>query len=162
MIIWGTRGRETEIGTGSFYCPKCDAQKPYTRKKVASYFTLFFIPLFELKTLGEYLQCAGCNTSFKPEVLNVKQLTLEQRQVLMVKRDLASGTPLQMAQTKLINAGIEARIAAQIVNQATPKEIRECDACTLTYIDSITKCSICGGQLSIPKIVHKGNLFSLN
>jgi len=94
MIIWGTRGRETEIGTGTFYCPKCDDQKPFTRKKVGNYFTLFFIPLFEIKKLGEYLQCADCNTTFKPEVLNIKAITPEQQQVLMVKRDLASGLSL--------------------------------------------------------------------
>ena len=162
MIIWGTRGRETEIGTCSFYCPKCDSEKAYTHKKVASFFTLFFIPLFELKKLGEYLQCAGCNTSYKPEVLNFKPLTLEQRQLVMVKRDLESGTPVQMAQTKLINAGIETATAAQIINQATPNEIRECDTCALTYIASINKCSVCGGQLSVPMMVQKGNLFSLN
>ena len=127
MIIWGTKGREKEIGTGTFYCPKCDAQKPYTQKKVSKYFTLFFIPLFEINKLGEYLQCAECNTTYKPEVLNIKPLTPEQRSVLMVKRDLASGTPFQMAQNKLINAGTEAEAAAKIVNQASPEEIRECD-----------------------------------
>jgi len=160
MIIWGTRGRETEIGTGTFYCPKCDAQKPYTRKKVARYFTLFFIPLFEIQKLGEYLLCAQCNTTFKPEVLNIKALTPEQRHVLTVKRDLASGTPLQMAQIKLVNAGIDTEAAAQIVNQAAPEEIRECDVCDLTYAAGITKCSKCGGQLSMSKMIHKGSMLN--
>lgn len=160
MIIWGTRGRETEIGTGTFYCPKCDAQKPYTRKKVGRYFTLFFIPLFEINKLGEYLLCAECNTTFKPEVLNIKAITPEQRQVLMVKRDLASGTPLQMAETKLINAGMDTEAAAQIVNQASPEEMRECNECDLTYVAGITKCSHCGGQLSLPKMTHKSSMFN--
>ena len=156
MIILGTKGRETEIGTGTFYCPKCDSQRPYTRKKVARYFTLFFIPLLEINKLGEYLQCAECNTTYKPDVLKIKSPTPEQREVLRVKHDLASGTPLQMAQTKLINAGINAEAAAQIVNQAAPGEIRECDVCQLTYITDITKCSNCGKQLSLPKMMHKG------
>jgi len=160
MIIWGTRGRETEIGTGTFYCPKCDDQKPFTRKKVGNYFTLFFIPLFEIKKLGEYLQCADCNTTFKPEVLNIKAITPEQRQVLMVKRDLASGTPLQMAQTKLINAGMGTEAADQIVNQASPEEMRECDLCQLTYVAGINKCSKCGKQLSLPKMTHKGSMLN--
>jgi len=162
MIIWGTRGRETEIGTGTFYCPKCDAQKSFIRKKVGSYFTLFFIPLFEIKKLGECLQCAECNTTFKPEVLNIKAITPEQRQVLMVQRDLASGTPLQMAQTKLINTGMDTEAAAQIVNQASPEEMRECDVCQLTYVAGITRCSHCGGQLSLPKMIHKGSVLNLN
>jgi len=159
MIIWGTRGRETEIGTGTFYCPKCNDQKPFTRKKVGKYFTLFFIPLFEINKLGEYLLCTECNTTFKPEVLNIKAITPEQRQVLMVKRDLASGTPLQMAETKLINAGMDTEAAAQIVNQASPNEMRECDVCHLTYVAAITKCSKCGGQLSFPKIMHTDSVY---
>jgi len=94
-------------------------------------------------------------------VLNVKPLSPEQRQVLMAKRDLASGTPFQMAQTKLINAGVDAEVAAQIVSQASPEEMRECGVCQLTYIAAITKCSNCGGQLSLPKMMHKGSVFNL-
>ena len=159
MIIWGTRGRETEIETGTFYCPKCDTQKPYTRKKVSKYFTLFFIPLFEINKLGEYLQCVGCNLTFKPDVLNIKSVTPEQRQVRMIKRDLSSGTPLQMAQTKLVNSGMDTEAAARIVNQASPNEMRECDVCHLTYVAAITKCSKCGGQLSFPKILHTNSVY---
>ena len=108
------------------------------------------------------MQCAQCNTTFKPEVLNIKALTPEQRHALTVKRDLASGTPHQMAQTKLINTGIDAEAAAQIVNQASPEEMRECDGCQLTYVASITKCSKCGGQLSLPKMMHKSSVSYLN
>jgi hypothetical protein len=155
MIIWGTRGREKEIGTGTFYCPRCDTQKPYTKKKVSKYFTLFFIPLFEINKLGEYLQCSECNTTYKPEVLNIKPLTPEQRGILAVKRDLASGTPFQMAEKKLINAGMEAATAKKIINLAAPEEIRECEVCHLTYVSSIAKCSNCGDQLSEPKKVDE-------
>jgi len=157
MIIWGTKGREKEIGTGTFYCPRCDTQKPYTRKKVSKYFTLFFIPLFEIKELGEYLQCSECNTTYKPEVLNFSPLTAEQREVLKVKQDLASGTPYQMAQTKLINSGVEPEKAALIVNQASPDESQECDQCHLTYVSAISKCSNCGGQLAQPIVKSKDN-----
>jgi hypothetical protein len=159
MIIWGTAGREREIDTGTFYCPKCDTQRPFTRKKVSRYFTLFFIPIFETNVLGEYLECGGCKTTFKPEVLNIKPLTAEQRSVLMVKNDLSSGTPLQMAKTKLINAGKDADAASQIILQALPAELRECELCKLTYVAGITKCSRCGGQLSLPKIVHEGSVY---
>lgn len=80
----------------------------------------------------------------------------------MAKRDLASGTPFQMTQTKLINAGVDAEVAAQIVSQASPVEMRECDVCQLTYIAAITKCSNCGGQLSLLKMMHKGSVFNLS
>jgi len=160
MIIWGTKGRETEIGSGRFYCPKCDAQKPYTHKKVGKYFSLFFIPVFEISKLGEYIQCSECKTNFNSDVLDFKAPTPEQRQVLEVRRDLASGTPLQMAQTKLTNTGMDTATAALIVDQAAPEDKRECDACQLTYIAGFTKCSICGAQLSLPKMTHKGSLLN--
>ena len=38
--------------------------------RVARYFTLFFIPLFRLKTLGEYIECQACRTAFDLKVLD--------------------------------------------------------------------------------------------
>ena len=157
MIIWGTKGRETEIGQGTFYCPRCDAQKPYIHKEVSRYFTLFFIPVFKTKKLGEYLQCGGCQTTFKPEVLQIEPLSEGQRILLNIKGDLASGTPLQMVEKKLINAGLEADAAGRIVKEATPEAVRECSTCNLTYVASIRKCSNCGAELSSPIQVTKNS-----
>ena len=69
MIIYGSRNREKELGTGHFHCPKCDDERDYVHKRVARYFTLFFIPLFPIKTVGEYGECQGCGRAFKPLVL---------------------------------------------------------------------------------------------
>ena len=151
MIIWGTKGQEKEIGTGTFYCPRCDTQKPYIHKVVSRYFTLFFIPLLKIKELGEYLQCGGCNTTFKPEVLQIEPLSQGQRILLNIKQDLASGTPVQMVEKKLINAGLEPDAALKIINESIPETLRECDTCNLTYVSAIEKCSTCGAQLSPPK-----------
>jgi hypothetical protein len=87
--------------------------------------------------------------------LDIKPLSQEQRAVLQVKGDLATGTPIQMAEKKLINSGFKADTAAMIISQATPDQIRECADCHLTYITTITKCSHCGGQLSEPKKIDE-------
>jgi hypothetical protein len=71
MIIYGHKSREIDIASGQFNCPKCDAQRPYVHKRVARYFTLFFIPLFKTKTLGEYVECQVCRRAFKPEILGL-------------------------------------------------------------------------------------------
>jgi hypothetical protein len=71
MIIYGHKSREVEIASGQFHCPKCDDQRPYIHKRVAQYFTLFFIPLFKIKTLGEYVECQVCRHAFKPESLGL-------------------------------------------------------------------------------------------
>ena len=69
IIILGTKVRVMERSSGEFYCPKCNSRRPYKLKRYAKYFTLFFIPLFKIKTLGEQVECQKCFMSFKPKVL---------------------------------------------------------------------------------------------
>jgi hypothetical protein len=71
MIIYGYKSREIDVASGQFDCPKCDDKRLYTHKQVARYFTLFFIPLFKIKTLGEYVECQTCHRTFKPESLGL-------------------------------------------------------------------------------------------
>jgi hypothetical protein len=75
MIIYGYRNREIEQGTGNFYCANCEVQRPYRYKKIVRYFTLFFIPIFPLGTLSEYVECQVCGRTYKPEVLTAATTT---------------------------------------------------------------------------------------
>src|SRR5690348_2244187 len=75
MIIYGYRNRERELGTGNFYCSKCEVQRPYRHKKLVRYFTLFFIPLFPLGTLSEYVECQVCGRAYTTEVLQAASTT---------------------------------------------------------------------------------------
>ena len=68
MIIYGYRNKEIEQGTGIFQCPTCGDQRIYIRKKVVRYFTLFFIPLFPLGTLSEYVECQVCRRTYQPGI----------------------------------------------------------------------------------------------
>ncbi len=69
FIIWGTRARTKVIGRGEFHCPRCNANQSYAYKQVKRWFTLYFIPLFPTRTLGEYVECGSCAATWKPEVL---------------------------------------------------------------------------------------------
>lgn len=69
MIIWGSKGKEIKVEEGVFFCPRCQRQSRYIHKRLARYFTLYFIPLFQTKNLAEYIECQSCFTPFKPEVL---------------------------------------------------------------------------------------------
>jgi len=71
MIIWGSTGKEKSVGAGRFFCPRCMAQAGYRHVRVSRYFTLYFIPLFPMETLGEYVQCNACSGQFKTEVLRI-------------------------------------------------------------------------------------------
>jgi hypothetical protein len=77
MIIWGSRAREKQIATGTFYCPSCHASGAYSHQRIARYFTLYFIPLFPTETLGEYIRCMRCSGEFKPVVLTMTPEQLE-------------------------------------------------------------------------------------
>ena len=70
MIIWGSKGRTTTITSGEFYCPDCVDYKPYNHQKVKRWFTLYFIPIFPLSDLGEYIECSGCKATYKNNVLD--------------------------------------------------------------------------------------------
>lgn len=69
FIIWGWRGREKTIGNGEFYCPDCGAYRGYRLVAVTRWFTLYWIPLFKTKDLGEYVECQSCKSTFNDRVL---------------------------------------------------------------------------------------------
>jgi hypothetical protein len=76
MIIFGTRGRIKEVGSGEFICPSCRANRQYKRKQAGRYFTLYFIPIFKVKDLGEFVECQTCGGTFKTAVLDLMKTTI--------------------------------------------------------------------------------------
>lgn len=70
MIIYGHRNKEIEQNTGIFQCPYCGEQRACKRIKVVRYFTLFFIPLFPLGTLSEFIECQVCRRKYQPDTLS--------------------------------------------------------------------------------------------
>jgi tellurite resistance protein len=70
MIIWGSRGITSTKGQGDCHCPACGAQSPYKQRSVRRFFTLYFIPLIPLESLGEYVECQNCKGTFNTEILD--------------------------------------------------------------------------------------------
>lgn len=70
MIIWGSKSITGTLGAGNFNCPVCATHRPYDQKRVRRFFTLYFIPLFPTSTLGQYVECRGCQGTFEPGVLS--------------------------------------------------------------------------------------------
>lgn len=147
MLIWGSKGREIEQHSGRFYCPQCDAEQEYKLVRVATHFTLYFIPLFETKHHGDYVQCKRCNGQFKPDVLTYKPPSQVERVLYAIRKDLESGTPIQMARTKLLNGGVEQDIAEKLVTVAAGDKLRTCPVCDLIFVEGVPGCSGCGARL---------------
>jgi hypothetical protein len=69
LIIFGRKSVTSSTARGSFMCPACQSQQAYDHKLVRKFFTLYFLPIIPLGTLGEYVECGGCKGTFKPTVL---------------------------------------------------------------------------------------------
>ena len=70
MIIWGWRGVNITGNRGTFFCPSCQAERPYAQKTVRRFFTLYFIPIIPLDKVGELVECSQCRKQYRPEVLS--------------------------------------------------------------------------------------------
>ena len=71
FILFGTKAREKDVGSGQFYCPRCRTNRRYTHRRASRYFTLYFIPLIPMGKLGEYVECGECGGRFDPQVLDI-------------------------------------------------------------------------------------------
>ena len=145
MIIWGTRGRETLVGSGQFFCPQCQCEQSFGHKRISRYFALYFIPLFPIATLGEYIECGACRGEFSMEVLNYSAGDL---MVQKLRAELDAGMPLHMVQQKLLSGGMAADHAKTLITQAAELPLARCSKCNYYYRRTVAACTGCGGALS--------------
>ena len=87
LVVFGSRAVESELGSGRFYCPKCDDDRPYLNKEARRWFTLFFIPVIPLNRLGSYIECPVCKTAYTGEVLNVAPSPERQKSLKLAVND---------------------------------------------------------------------------
>ncbi|WP_417263575.1 TerB family tellurite resistance protein [Celeribacter sp.] len=69
FIVWGWRGRQKAIANGQFFCPDCGDHREYKLIAVNRWFTLYWIPLFKGKELGQFVECQSCKSTFNARVL---------------------------------------------------------------------------------------------
>ena len=70
MIIFGWRGVTFTKEQGQFHCPSCGPNINFRHKTVRNFFTLYFIPVIPLNSLGEYVECQQCQGTFHHDILN--------------------------------------------------------------------------------------------
>lgn len=59
------------LGSGQFHCPNCGGDREYKHKRARRFFTLFFLPVIPLGTVGQAVQCQSCRKRFDPAVLKL-------------------------------------------------------------------------------------------
>jgi hypothetical protein len=58
------------IAQGTFHCRRCGGDRQYRHRAGRRWFTLFFLPVIPLNTVGEHVQCTTCRTRYVTEVLS--------------------------------------------------------------------------------------------
>jgi len=114
LIIFGLRVFYRTIAQGTFHCRRCGGDRQYRHRAGRRWFTLFFIPVIPLNSLGEHVQCTTCRTRYVTDALN--QPTTAQMQAALpagmraaVSAMLRSGDPASPASRQ---RAIEAVIGA--------------------------------------------------
>jgi hypothetical protein len=107
MIIFGTRSMESVRTTGIFNCPRCGPSKPYRHKSVNRWFTLYFIPVIPMGSIGAYIECAECGANYAEAVLSydpqaeTSELYLKLRGLLVLVA-VFDGTPADSDEVRAI------------------------------------------------------------
>jgi len=90
FFIAGTKGDTTTVKTGEFYCPECNTKTTYHHNQVHEKVTVFFIPVANLRLLGEFIECQSCDNTYKLEILDYdpkkEQLMVEALYIIGLKK----------------------------------------------------------------------------
>ncbi len=118
LIIFGLRVFYRTIAQGTFHCRRCGGDRQYRHRAGRRWFTLFFLPVIPLNTVGEHVQCTTCRTRYVTEVLS--QPTTAQMQAALpagmraaVSAMLRSGDPASAVSRQ---RAIEAVIGSGVPN----------------------------------------------
>jgi zinc ribbon protein len=71
LIIFGRRTMSKIVQRGAFNCPRCGPGRQFAHKQVKRWFTLYFIPVIPMGTVGSYVECQQCAATFGPEALSL-------------------------------------------------------------------------------------------
>jgi len=118
LIIFGLRVFYRTIAQGTFHCRRCGGDREYRHRAGRRWFTLFFLPVIPLNSVGEHVQCTTCRTRYVTDVLS--QPTTAQMQMALpagmraaVSAMLRSGDPSSPVSRQ---RAIEAVIASGVPN----------------------------------------------
>lgn len=143
FIIWGSRGINSHVESGEFFCPNCNAEQEYRLMQSRPFFTIFFIPIFPIGGAQRYVECTQCRQTFYERVLDLSPAAPEERVFGQLFGELATGSSLEMVQSKMEAAGMDADQAAAILERGTQGHVWQCERCGDRYLDTVKRCLRC-------------------
>ncbi len=75
LLIFGLSVFFRTVGEGDFHCGTCGGDRYYRHRVARRWFTLFFIPVIPLNTVGEVVECGTCRTRFNLGALRLPTAT---------------------------------------------------------------------------------------
>jgi uncharacterized membrane protein YebE (DUF533 family) len=126
LFIWGFKGRSKKQSDGQFYCPDCGDYRMYFLMMVKRWFTFYFIPIFPTSTLGEYVECQTCKSTFNEQVLKLDPKGDHER----FEAEFSIATKRVMFKIALADGDIDEREIEQITQafqNITKREIDRAD-----------------------------------
>jgi hypothetical protein len=114
---------------------------------MARYFTLYFVPLFPMGTLGEIVQCQACLREWKPEVLRPDPSSHDERIVNEVRHLLAQGKSIREVRTMLGRRGMDGASIEKLIGLAATGKQSLCTRCHRVYSSTLRSCLECGGEM---------------
>jgi len=148
IFIFGLKDRQKEVSSGSFTCPHCGVPRPYKLIQAGRYFSLYFIPIFRTKDLGQYVHCQHCQHMYDLQVLTYKAPNPSERLTQEIRKELQSGMPLHMMVEKLIARQMDRTTADAYVHQAAENKTVTCSKCKFVYLLGVDRCLNCGSVLA--------------
>jgi hypothetical protein len=129
LIIFGLRVFYRTIAQGTFHCRRCGGDREYRHRSGRRWFTLFFLPVIPLNSIGDHVQCTTCRTRYVTDVLSLPTTAQMQAALPLGMRaavsamlrsgDPASPVPRQRAIEAVIGAGTpgydEAMLSADLM-----------------------------------------------
>jgi hypothetical protein len=129
LIIFGLRVFYRTIAQGTFHCRRCGGDREYRHRSGRRWFTLFFLPVIPLNSIGDHVQCTTCRTRYVTDVLSLPTTAQMQAALPLGMRaavsamlrsgDPASPVPRQRAVEAVIGAGTpgydEAMLSADLM-----------------------------------------------
>ena len=76
MFLSGTLARTETIDSGDFNCPHCEHPRRYKHVRVANYFSVLKVPLYQNGVLADFVECQTCRRQFAPDGLNLAEIAL--------------------------------------------------------------------------------------
>ena len=110
-LLWSVRLRSTELGSGTFACPRCALDRPYVEKESRQWRRVLFLPPVPLAATDRYIECVACQDGFDPSVLDVPtmehlrvELLAAVRETVVLLLDAGSGAASRAEALAMVSA----------------------------------------------------------